>query len=231
MPNPDGSPTFIERTAAAVGRGAGRLIEAWRALDIHQKVAAGASLLLIISLAFPWFQLTGINTKTGKTTSYTVTGFGSFTFVEGSILLVCGAVLWMLFARGEERAFHLPGGDGSIIALAGAWCLMLLAWRLLVFPPRPIGLQTGPEWGVMVAMGASAVLLGDGLRMRAAHMPEPPVERQLTIDGHIVHPVIPAPEPEPEPKEPAIDPTVEQLAIPLDDEPRPRKRTRRRPPK
>ena len=231
MPNPDGSPTFIERTAAAVGRGFARVVAAWRALDVQQRVAAGAAGLLVVSLALPWFQLTGINTKTGATTSYTLTGFGSFTFIEGAILLVGGAVLWMLFSRGEERAFHLPGGDGSIIALAGAWCLGLLAWRLLLFPPRPLGMQTGPEWGVMVAMGASAVMLGVGLRMRAAHIPEPPVERQLTIDGHIDHPVIPAPTTPVEEEEPQLDPTVEQLAIPLDDERRPRKRTRRRPTK
>jgi len=228
VPKPNGSPTSIERFAAALGRGAGRLVDAWRAIDSHQKVAAVAALGLIGSLALPWFQLTGLNPRTGNTSSYSLTGFGSFTFVEASILLVCGAVLWMLFARGEERAFHLPGGDGSIVAIAGAWCLGLLAWRIVLYPPHQMGLQTGIEWGVMVSMGASALMLGAGLRMRAAHIPEPPLERQLTLDGHIDRPVIPAPTNEPVPDETVADPTIEQLAIPLEDEPPLRKRTRRK---
>ena len=222
MPKPNGSPTAIERFAAALGRGGARLVESWRDLDGLQKLAAGATLGLVASLALPWFQLTG------RATSYSVTGFGSFTFVEGSILLVCGAVLWMLFARGEERAFHLPGGDGSIIALAGAWCLGLLAWRIVLYPPNQAGLKSMIEWGVMVSMAASALLLGTGLRMRAAHIPEPPLERQLTLDGHIDRPVIPAPSKSSEPDETVADPTVEQLAIPIDEEPRQRKRTRRK---
>lgn len=221
MPNPDGSPTFIERFAAALGRGAARLAAAWRVLDIHQKLAAGAAIALLASLALPWFQVSA---------SSTVSGFGCFTFVEGAIVLVCFSVLWMLFARGEERAFHLPGGDGSIVALAGAWCLALLTWRIVLNPPRG-GSKTQIEWGVMLAMAAAALLLGIGLRMRAAHIQEPPVERQLTIDGHLARPVIPAPEPAPTPDEPVVDPTIEQLAIPLDDEPKSRKRTRRKPSK
>jgi hypothetical protein len=228
VPKPDGSPTSIERVAAALGRGAARLVQSWRALDAHQKIAAGAALALVGSLALPWFQLTGLNARTGTTGSYTVTGFGCFTFVEGSILLVCGGALWMLFARGEERAFHLPGGDGSVIALAGAWCLGLLAWRIVLYPPHQPGLQTGIEWGVMISMGASALLLGAGLRMRAAHIPEPPIERQLTLDGHAERPVIPAPAVTSEPDDTVADPTVAQMAIPLEEEPRQRKRTRRK---
>ena len=228
MPNANGSPTFTERFAASLGRGARRIVEAWRQLDTQQKVAAAAAIALILSLALPWFRLTGPDPISGAKTSSTVTGFGCFTFLEGSIVLVAIAVLWMLFARGEERAFHLPCGDGSIVALAGAWCLGLLTWRIVLYPPRDGGFDPKVDWGVMVSMAASALLLGIGLRMRAAHIPEPPIERQFTIDGHLAKPTIPAPTREPEPRDDRPEPTEEQLSIPLDESPPARKRTRRK---
>ena len=95
MPNASGSPTFIERFAAALGRGARRLVDSWRQLDTQQKLAAAAAASLILSLALPWFRLSGPDPLSVKKTSHTVTGFGCFTFVEGAIVLVCVAVLWM----------------------------------------------------------------------------------------------------------------------------------------
>ena len=37
------------------------------------------------------------------------------------MFLVAAGVLVLLFARAEGREFNMPGGDGTIVALAGGW--------------------------------------------------------------------------------------------------------------
>ena len=45
---------------------------------------------------------------------------GDFSFVEAGVLLLAGGVLALLFARAEGMRFHLPFGDGTVIAGAGS---------------------------------------------------------------------------------------------------------------
>ena len=223
-----------------VGRRLGRI---WSGLDANQRLAGGASLALCCSLALPWFKETGIETvrtmvyppqpATKHAVSVTLSGFDAFSWVEAAVLLVALGTLMMIVSRGEGRAFHLPGGDGVVIAAAGSWCVFLLAWRVLRNPPSHADLETGVEWGLAVAFGAAALLIFAGLRIRAAHRPEPPLAA-ATI-------AVPL-DPLPTTRRPAAtggeqlrldhtdtgeqssqrqsadqDPTVEQLAMPLDD--------------
>ena len=99
-----------------LGRWAGRFLResarAWRYLDGEQRVAAIASLLLIVST------------------------FGPFSFVEAAIVLVALAVLLLLKKRADGRSFHLPFGDGAVILAAGAWSALLIVIRLF---DRPLG--------------------------------------------------------------------------------------------
>jgi hypothetical protein len=112
---------------------------------------------------------------------YTLSAFGSFSFVEAAVLLVATSVLVLLFARGERRAFHLPGGDGGVIFAAGVWTGLLIFYRMLD-KPRTTGtaqLTTtiGLQWGIFVAMAGAIALAYAGTRMRAARRPEPaPIE-------------------------------------------------------
>ena len=70
----------------------------------------------------PWYQQTGFLVRRGGTQKVedSLIAFQSWGFVEASILLVALAVLLLLFLRGERRAFHLPFGDGLVIAAGGA---------------------------------------------------------------------------------------------------------------
>ena len=43
-------------------------------------------------------------------------------------------MLFLVWARAQRKAFHLPGGDGVAITLAGGWALLLLVWRLFDKP-------------------------------------------------------------------------------------------------
>ena len=98
-----------------------------------------------------------------------------FSFVEAAVLLVAAGVLFLVWSRAQRKAFHLPGGDGTVIMAAGGWALALLVWRLFDKPDVDDPAATvGIAWGMFAAMGAAGALLAAGARVRAAHAPEPP---------------------------------------------------------
>ena len=105
----------------------------WRAWNAEQRVAAVGATLLIVST------------------------FGPFSWVEMAIVLVGVAVLLLLRRRAQGRPFHLPFGDGIVIAAAGAWAALLILVRLF---DRPLGQN-------MLALACAALLVAAGLRERA----------------------------------------------------------------
>src|SRR3954452_13536688 len=109
------------------------LLPAWRLLGFEQRLAAAGSLLLIVST------------------------FGPFTFVEAAEVVTALGVLLLLKRRAEGYEFHLPFGDGTAIAAAGAWCGILILVRLF---DRPLGQS-------VLALACAALVLGAGLRERA----------------------------------------------------------------
>jgi hypothetical protein len=110
-----------------------RAIRAARLLNAEQRAAAVGAVLLIVST------------------------FGPFSFVEAGELLLAGGVLALLFARAEGKRFHLPFGDGTVIAIAGIWAGALIVARLL---ERPLGQN-------LLAMACAAILFLAGARERA----------------------------------------------------------------
>ena len=85
----------------------------------------------------------------------------------------------LLFARGERKGFHLPGGDGTVILAAGAWAALLLLWRVFDRPDvEGRGATVGITWGFFFAFVAAATLATLGWRVRAAGRPEPPIVRE-----------------------------------------------------
>jgi hypothetical protein len=109
--------------------------EAWRRLNFEQRAAAVGALLLIVST------------------------FGPFSFVEAAIVLIAAAVLLLLYRRAQGRNFHVPFGDGVMIAAAGAWAGFLIVVRLF---DRPLGQN-------LLALVCAAILMLAGLRERAKH--------------------------------------------------------------
>ena len=145
-------------------------------------MAAYGALGLLASMLLPWYATTGFRITglgSGRTRDLTAhdtqTALQAFTWVEAAILLVALAVLALLFARAERRAFHLPGGDGAVVTGAGAWVILLVIWRLFDKPTLGTGVAVKLHWGIFVALIPAAVLCVAGQRMRAAHRPEPPL--------------------------------------------------------
>ena len=110
----------------------------WRRLNVEQRVAAIGALLLIVST------------------------LGPFSFVEAAIVLIGAGVLFLLRKRAEGKVFHVPFGDGAVIAAAGAWAGLLIAVRLL---DRPLGQN-------LLALVCAAILVAAGIRERAKRPPD-----------------------------------------------------------
>jgi hypothetical protein len=83
--------------------------------------------------------------------------FGPFSFVEVGELLIALGVLALLRARADGREFHLPFGDGTVIAAAGIWAGLLIVVRVF---DRPLGQN-------LLALACAAVLFLAGARERA----------------------------------------------------------------
>ena len=126
------------RSRAAVRRTPAASRRTWRLLGPEQRAAALGAVLLVVST------------------------LGRFTWVEAAELTVAASVLLLLKKRADRAAFHLPFGDGPVIAAAGAWAAVLIAVRL---PSRPLGQG-------LLALACAAVLVAAGLRERAKRPPD-----------------------------------------------------------
>ncbi len=159
-----------------------RLTRAWRALAADQRLAAYSALALFVTMFLPWYSKSaiGVNARgLPVKVDDDLNAFQAFSFVEAAVLLVAAGVLFLLFQRGEERGFHLPGGDGAVILAAGVWVCLLVFYRQLDKPDagdvRGIATTVGVQWGIFVTFLAGLALAAAGQRVRAAHHAEPPL--------------------------------------------------------
>jgi hypothetical protein len=114
------------------------VVDTWRRLNFEQRVAGIGALLLVVST------------------------FGPFSFVEAALVLTGAAVLLLLRKRSQGREFHIPFGDGGVIAAAGAWSSLLIVLRL---PDRPLGQS-------LLALVCAGILLVAGVAERRKRLPD-----------------------------------------------------------
>jgi len=155
-----------------------RIVRSWRALSGEQRLSAVAAMSLWITMFLPWYSESPAGAiKTGESVvTSSLTAWGAFSWVEAAVLLVSGGVLGLLFARGERRAFHLPGGDGGVIALAGGWTALLIIYRMFdknSVKAGNLAITVGNEWGIFFALFAAIWLAWTGVSMRRSHRGEP----------------------------------------------------------
>ncbi|PTL56547.1 hypothetical protein [Paraconexibacter algicola] len=203
---------------------AGRIARSFAQLEPAQRLAVYGALAMVVTMFLPWYSksVTAIVTQgrdqaLAKSTD-TLSAWTAFSFVEAATLLVAGSVLLLLFRRGEGRAFHLPGGDGTVIAAAGGWAAFLIFYRLLDQPDeettRTLVTTYGLRWGIFLALGAAIFLASAGVRLRAARVLEPPLPAAVRTPRRPVPPVIdadpvPAAAPAPAPAAPPAAPVAE----------------------
>lgn len=148
-----------------------RAAAAWRVLAPDQRLAAGAAIAVLVTMFLPWYSSSASNR--------TASAWGAVTFIEAALFLVSAGVVALLFFRAEQRAFHLPGGDGGVILAAGAWDTFLVLWRVFDQPDLGPG-STGLQWGIFFAFVATGTLTYAGWRMRLAHHAEPTAAQDPT---------------------------------------------------
>ncbi|HVS28460.1 MAG TPA: hypothetical protein VHE14_02850 [Solirubrobacteraceae bacterium] len=182
---------------------AGRIGRDLRGLQGEQRLVVAAAVGLFVSMFLPWYVRPAALVVNNKptTVSHSISGITAFTFVEAAVLLVAVGVLFLLFTRSEGRAFHLPGGDGSVIFVAGCWACVLILYRMVF--DRPPGVD-GVDWGIFAGLIAAVALAMAGWRVRAAHRPEPPLP--------VAEP--PPPPRPPPPSPPSLPPTAQTQRLP-----------------
>jgi hypothetical protein len=126
------------------------LRHAWRVLGPQQRAAAVGSLLLIVST------------------------FGPFSWVEVAEILIALGVLFLLKRRADGVPFHLPFGDGTVIAAAGIWAGVLILIRLF---DRPLGQN-------LLALACAALIFGAGVRERSKRPMDDIPEETVRIPRH-----------------------------------------------
>lgn len=156
-----------------------RLRAAWAGLGHEQRLALVAALALLTTMLLPWYSKSVDAVVGGQLTSQSSAKLAItvFSWVEAAIFLVAVGVAVLVLARGERRAFHLPGGDGVVVATAGAWATFLIFYRFLDKPSGggsgQLRVEYGLSWGIFFGLLAALALLASGLRLRAAHVTEP----------------------------------------------------------
>ena len=180
----------------------------WRALGGEQHLAAIAALALLLSMLLPWYREseTVIVKGTPKNLVNALNAFEVYSFVEAAIFVVVIGVLALLWARAERKAFHLPGGDGTVIMGAGLWVMLLIFYRQFDRPNLSgVSVDVSVNWGIFIAFLLGGLLAYAGYRLRAAHVPEPVVDDAPPPEAETV----PAPAAaDPPPEAPETEPTV-----------------------
>lgn len=154
-----------------------RITRAWGALAPEQRIASVAALALLVTMFLPWYDLQSLDRKTGVINSHSISAFGDVSFVEAAVFLVAAGVIALMFARAERKDFHMPGSDGAVVMVAGAWAALLIFYRVFSRPAGH-GYPVGIEWGFFLAFVAAGVLGYAGWRMRATSVPETPLRRR-----------------------------------------------------
>jgi hypothetical protein len=158
-----------------------RLRRAFGVLAPEQRLAGACAAGLFVTMFLPWYtrETTAVVSGRLQTVQSTLMAWKAFSFVEAAILLVAVGVLALLFARGERKAFHLPGGDGLVVAAAGAWVALLVFYRLIDNKTGATSefqkVDYGVSWGIFVTLLCGIALAYTGQRLRQAHVAEPPL--------------------------------------------------------
>jgi hypothetical protein len=158
-----------------------RVRRAFSGLAPEQRLAGACAVGLFLTMFLPWYtrDTTAVVHGRLQTVTSTLMAWKAFSFVEAAVLLVAVGVLALLFARGERKPFHLPGGDGLVILAAGTWVALLVFYRLIDNKTGATSefqkVDYGVSWGIFVTLLCGIALAYAGQRLRQARLSEPPL--------------------------------------------------------
>ena len=126
-----------------------------------ERLAALGALACAASTLLPWYRAPVDNL--GKT------AWGSFGFALAALLITVGAALALLLQSGRGRRPPTPLHEGTLLALAGIWSGVIVAYLMLDRPTFTLGdfhQEYDLGYGVFVALASAALLTVAGLRIR-----------------------------------------------------------------
>ncbi len=132
-----------------------------RSLGAHERLAAIGVGIVAVSLLLPWYGVTFGD--------FVRTPLSSLSFLEVAIILTLAATAYLIVRSERGPAFPRPLHTGTLIALAGAWTVLLVVYRIVVRPDLGIfGDAYGVDlrYGIFVAIAGGVVIVIGGLRCR-----------------------------------------------------------------
>ena len=119
-----------------------------RSLGAHERLAAIGVGIVAVSLLLPWYGV--------AFNDLVRTGVGSLSFLEVAIIITLGATAYLIVRSERGPVFPRPLHVGTLIALGGAWTIVLVIYRIVV----------RPDLGIFVALAGGVLVVVGGLRCR-----------------------------------------------------------------
>lgn len=114
------------------------------------------------SLVMPWYRIPAAG-------RFEKSGIGSFGFAEAALLVCLLAALVLIGLVRRGRRPPLPMHEGSLLAVAGIWSAVLVAYLMVDRPEETafeFPIDYGLRYGIFVALGGALLLALGGVRVR-----------------------------------------------------------------
>jgi hypothetical protein len=137
------------------------LWQAIGAMGATERLAGLGALICVAATVLPWYRapLGGL----------VKTGLGTFGFAMAAQLITTGAALMLLIEGGRGRRPPTPLHEGTLLAIAGFWAGLTVAYSMLDRPQFQLAgfnQDYSLAYGIFVALAGAALLAIAGLRIR-----------------------------------------------------------------
>jgi hypothetical protein len=136
----------------------------FRSLPPPARLATVGALAIPGSMLFPWY---GIQFSSGLSQ----TGLDSFGIGQLALMLTVAAALYLIFRCTTGYRLPRPLREGALLAVAGAWSVLLTGYLMLDRPDEISGYtHLHLRYGIFVALGGAIAMFVGGLRLRRAEL-------------------------------------------------------------
>jgi hypothetical protein len=130
-----------------------------RGLRPAERLCILGALVVAGSLVLPWYDV--------AFTHISRTALDMFGFVHVAVLLTVGSAVALIVRATRGYVLPRPLSEGVILAVAGGWAAVLVAYLLLDRPEQLDGsTNVGLRLGGFVALGGAVAVIVGGLRVR-----------------------------------------------------------------
>ena len=144
--------------------------EVWRdlrGLRGSERIAVTGTALILLSFFLPWYGFPVSGDPLAQT------GWAAFSFAEGALVLVCGAVVLLALQVGGGYVPPRPLTEWGLFVAAGLWAAMIVGYRMVDRPDFDLDLQLvaierdySLRYGIFVALGGALLIVAAGMRSR-----------------------------------------------------------------